>query len=175
MVEARLRAAAGAGFVLALYNPVSRARPWQLGRAFEVLREVLPGGTAVVFGRAVGRRDEAVGIVTLAEARGGDGGHGDLRDRGVGGDAGGGARRDGAAGLYAAVAGAGGGEVIELREELLDARRGAGGGGAVDEDDREAEGAGGGELGVGRGAAAVLGDDDLDAVAAEEALSPRLR
>ena len=44
VVEARLRAAAGAGFVIALYNPVSRARPWQLGRAFEVLRRGAAGG-----------------------------------------------------------------------------------------------------------------------------------
>jgi precorrin-3B C17-methyltransferase len=70
VVEARLRAAAAAGFVLALYNPVSRARPWQLARAFEVLREVLPTGTAVVFGRAVGRADEAVRVASLGEARG---------------------------------------------------------------------------------------------------------
>ncbi len=28
-----------AGFVLALYNPLSRARPWQLGAAFDALRE----------------------------------------------------------------------------------------------------------------------------------------
>ncbi|MFO1142157.1 MAG: precorrin-3B C(17)-methyltransferase [Amaricoccus sp.] len=68
VVEARLRAAAAAGFVLALYNPVSRARPWQLGRAFEVLREVLPPATAVVFGRAAGRADERIGVVELAAA-----------------------------------------------------------------------------------------------------------
>jgi precorrin-3B C17-methyltransferase len=67
-VEARLRAAAGAGFVIALYNPVSRARPWQLGRAFEVLREALPAATAVVFGRAAGRADERIAVVPLAEA-----------------------------------------------------------------------------------------------------------
>jgi len=71
VVEARLRAATGAGFVLAFYNPVSRARPWQLGRAFEVLREVLPGEVVVVFGRAVGRADEAVRVVPLAEAAAG--------------------------------------------------------------------------------------------------------
>jgi precorrin-3B C17-methyltransferase len=70
VVEARLRAAAGAGFVIALYNPVSRARPWQLGRAFEVLREVLPAEVAVVFGRAVGRADEVVAVRTLGAARG---------------------------------------------------------------------------------------------------------
>jgi precorrin-3B C17-methyltransferase len=70
LVEARLRAAAAAGFVIALYNPVSKARPWQLGRAFEVLGEALPGETAVIFGRAVGRPDEAVAVRRLDEARG---------------------------------------------------------------------------------------------------------
>jgi precorrin-3B C17-methyltransferase len=64
----RLRAAAGAGFVLALYNPASRARPWQLGRAFEVLREVLSGEIVVVFGRAALRDDERVEVTTLGAA-----------------------------------------------------------------------------------------------------------
>ena len=68
VVEDRLRAAAGAGFVIALYNPVSRARPWQLGRAFELLRKALPPATAVVFGRAAGRADERIAVVPLAEA-----------------------------------------------------------------------------------------------------------
>lgn len=68
IVEARLRAAAGAGFVIALYNPLSRARPWQLGRAFEVLREVLAPETTVIFGRAVGRGDERIALRTLGEA-----------------------------------------------------------------------------------------------------------
>ena len=35
LIERRLEAAAEAGFVIALYNPISRARPWQLGVAFE--------------------------------------------------------------------------------------------------------------------------------------------
>jgi precorrin-3B C17-methyltransferase len=70
-VETRLRAAAGAGFVIALYNPVSRARPWQLGRALEVLGEALPPETAVVFGRAAGRADERIAVVRLAEAEAG--------------------------------------------------------------------------------------------------------
>ncbi|MCT7377670.1 precorrin-3B C(17)-methyltransferase [Chelativorans salis] len=69
LIEARLRAAAGAGFVLAFYNPVSRARPWQLGRAFEILREILPAATPVIFGRAAGRPDERMTITTLREAR----------------------------------------------------------------------------------------------------------
>ncbi len=69
-IERRLGAAAAAGFVLALYNPVSRARPWQLGKAFEVLRRHLPAATPVVFGRAVGRADERLMIATLSEADG---------------------------------------------------------------------------------------------------------
>jgi len=68
LVERRLDAAAGAGFVIALYNPISRARPWQLGRAFERLRGLLPPETPVVFGRAVGRADEQMSVTTLAAA-----------------------------------------------------------------------------------------------------------
>jgi precorrin-3B C17-methyltransferase len=68
LVERRLDAAAGAGFVIALYNPISRARPWQFGNALERLRRHLPETTPVVFGRAVGRPDERVTITTLAEA-----------------------------------------------------------------------------------------------------------
>lgn len=68
LIEARLRAAAAAGFVIALYNPVSRARPWQLGRAFEVLGETLGPGVPVIFGRAVGRTGEAVKVWPLGAA-----------------------------------------------------------------------------------------------------------
>ncbi|HKR15896.1 precorrin-3B C(17)-methyltransferase [Rhizorhapis sp.] len=68
LVEKRLAAAAGAGFVLALYNPVSRARPWQLPAALDLLRRHLPDTTPVVFGRAVGRADERVIITALDEA-----------------------------------------------------------------------------------------------------------
>jgi precorrin-3B C17-methyltransferase len=68
LIERRLDAAAGAGFAIALYNPISRARPWQLGQALERLRRHLPGATPVVFGRAVGRPDESISITTLAKA-----------------------------------------------------------------------------------------------------------
>ena len=67
-VLARLRAAAGAGFVLALYNPQSRARPWQLPAAFDALRDVLPPTTAIAFATAISRPDERVSVTTLAEA-----------------------------------------------------------------------------------------------------------
>jgi precorrin-3B C17-methyltransferase len=74
-IEKRLKAAADAGFVIALYNPASRARPWQLTRAFELLRELLSPDTPVVFGRAVGRSDERVRVTRLSAA---DAAHADM-------------------------------------------------------------------------------------------------
>ena len=67
IVERRLIAAVSADFVLALYNPASRARPWQLGRAIELLREERAAATPVVLGRDVGRPDESVRVTTLGE------------------------------------------------------------------------------------------------------------
>ena len=68
VIERRLDAAAQAGFVIALYNPLSRARPWQLASALERLRRHLPATTPVIFGRAVGRTDETVMVTTLDAA-----------------------------------------------------------------------------------------------------------
>ena len=68
LIERRLEAAACAGFVIALYNPVSRARPWQLSKAFGLLARRLPDRTPVIFGRAVGRADESVTVTPLASA-----------------------------------------------------------------------------------------------------------
>ncbi len=41
VIERRLDAAAGADFVLAFYNPLSRHRPWQLGRALELVAHAI--------------------------------------------------------------------------------------------------------------------------------------
>ena len=68
VIEKRLALAAQAGFVIALYNPISKARPWQLGRAFELLRGELPGATPVIFGRAAGRPDERITVQPLETA-----------------------------------------------------------------------------------------------------------
>jgi precorrin-3B C17-methyltransferase len=68
LVERRLRLAAQADFVIALYNPLSSARPWQLGRALELLREELPGSVPVVFASAVSDAREAIDTVTLRDA-----------------------------------------------------------------------------------------------------------
>lgn len=67
-IERRLDAAADAGFVIALYNPVSKARPWQLSHAFALLGRHLPGTVPVIFSRAVGRPDESLTVMTLATA-----------------------------------------------------------------------------------------------------------
>jgi precorrin-3B C17-methyltransferase len=68
LIERRLAAAAGAGFVIALYNPISRARPWQLGKAFGLLRQHLAAPTPVILGRAIGRPDERVTVRALDTA-----------------------------------------------------------------------------------------------------------
>lgn len=69
VIEKRVRLAAEAGFAMAFYNPISKARPWQLGRAFNMLAETLPKEIPVVFGKAVGREDEMLTITTLGEAQ----------------------------------------------------------------------------------------------------------
>ena len=67
-IERRLRAAAEADFVIALYNPASKARPHQLGEAFALLRTVKATGTPVLFVRAAGSADSKVVATTIAEA-----------------------------------------------------------------------------------------------------------
>jgi precorrin-3B C17-methyltransferase len=68
VVLRRIGAAASAGFALALYNPTSTARPWQLGAALDHLRSILPAETPVGFATAVSRPDERLEIFSLAEA-----------------------------------------------------------------------------------------------------------
>jgi precorrin-3B C17-methyltransferase len=70
LIARRLDAAADAGFVIALYNPASSARPWQLGAALARLAARLAAATPVVFGRGVGRPGERVDVTTLGEAGG---------------------------------------------------------------------------------------------------------
>lgn len=68
VVEKRLVAAVEADFVVALYNPASKARPRQIFDAFAALRRVKAPETLVIFARAVGRPDERITISTLADA-----------------------------------------------------------------------------------------------------------
>nr|WP_223296753.1 precorrin-3B C(17)-methyltransferase [Thiorhodovibrio frisius] len=66
LIEQRLRLAAEADLVLALYNPRSRARPDTLGQALEILRALKAPTTPVALGHDVGRADERTRVLTLA-------------------------------------------------------------------------------------------------------------
>ncbi|MFD5448046.1 precorrin-2 C(20)-methyltransferase [Streptomyces sp. NPDC127100] len=67
VIAERLGAAAAADLVLALYNPGSRSRTWQVGKARELLLEHRAPDTPVVVARDVGGADERVRVVRLAE------------------------------------------------------------------------------------------------------------
>ncbi|MEZ0170690.1 precorrin-3B C(17)-methyltransferase [Microvirga sp. TS319] len=67
VVEKRLRAAVEADFVVALYNPISSARPWQLGAALKIVAEARAPDTPIILARAVARPDERIRILALSE------------------------------------------------------------------------------------------------------------
>jgi cobalt-precorrin 5A hydrolase/precorrin-3B C17-methyltransferase len=67
LIERRLWAAAEGDLVLALYNPRSMGRDWQLARACDILRTCRPPTTPVVLARNVTRPDEQIIRTTLAE------------------------------------------------------------------------------------------------------------
>ena len=64
----RLEAALAADFIIVLYNPASKARPWQLGEAFSLIAKHRASATPVVFAHAVGQTDERIEITTVAKA-----------------------------------------------------------------------------------------------------------
>lgn len=68
VIEKRLKLAAEADFVIALYNPASKARPEQIERAFALLRSVRAPETVVMLAQAVGRSDEALHVTRLADS-----------------------------------------------------------------------------------------------------------
>lgn len=69
LIEKRLRLAAEADFVIALYNSASKARPDQIGKAFALLQTCRAPDTVLMLARAVGRADEDITITTLNNAR----------------------------------------------------------------------------------------------------------
>ncbi|CAH2784837.1 MAG: Proposed precorrin-4 hydrolase (analogous to cobalt-precorrin-5A hydrolase) / Precorrin-3B C(17)-methyltransferase (EC [uncultured Paraburkholderia sp.] len=69
IIETRLRHAAQADLVMAFYNPISRARPWQLDKALDIVREYRAANTQVVLGRDIGRPGGTLRTVTLGELR----------------------------------------------------------------------------------------------------------
>lgn len=72
IIEERLRHAAEADLVMAFYNPISRARPWQLDKALDIVREYRAAQTLVVLGRDIGRPGSTLRTITLGELRSSD-------------------------------------------------------------------------------------------------------
>jgi len=66
-IEQRLRAAAEADFVVALYNPVSKRRRHQLAAACDILLAHRPADTPVIIARNLARDGETVRILPLGE------------------------------------------------------------------------------------------------------------
>lgn len=68
VIEHRLRMAAQADLVLALYNPRSLARPDGFDRTLAILREACGDARPVIFARAVSTPDEVLQVVPLGDA-----------------------------------------------------------------------------------------------------------
>jgi precorrin-2 C20-methyltransferase / precorrin-3B C17-methyltransferase len=67
VVAQRLSAVAAADMAIAIYNPASSQRRWQVGAMRDVLLEHRPPHTPVVLGRDVGGPAESVRVITLGE------------------------------------------------------------------------------------------------------------
>lgn len=67
VIERRLDLASQADLALAFYNPISRSRPWQLGRALEIVRQHRTPQTPVTLGRDIGRPGQTLRIITLGD------------------------------------------------------------------------------------------------------------
>ncbi len=69
LIEKRLEAAASGDFVVALYNPRSKNRDWQLGQAKEILLKHRPASTPVMLARQLGRTEESSQLTCLARLK----------------------------------------------------------------------------------------------------------
>ncbi len=67
IIEKRLDLASQADLALAFYNPISRSRPWQLGRALEIVALHRTPDTPVVLGRDIGRPGQTLRVTTLGQ------------------------------------------------------------------------------------------------------------
>lgn len=67
VIEQRLDLASQADLALAFYNPISRSRPWQLGRALEIVRKHRSPDTPVTLGRDIARPGQSLRVITLGE------------------------------------------------------------------------------------------------------------
>ena len=68
-IEKRIRAAADADFVIALYNPSSKKRGDYLQKVCDMMLEYKDGDTVCGFVRNIGREGESATVLTLKELR----------------------------------------------------------------------------------------------------------
>ena len=68
-IEKRLKAAAEADFVIAIYNPNSKGRPGYLARACDILLEIIPEARVCGIARNIGREGESFSVMTLKELK----------------------------------------------------------------------------------------------------------
>lgn len=64
-IESRLNAAAQGDFVVALYNPRSKERDWQLQHALNIFMQHRPNTTPVAITRQLGRKNEHIDLYNL--------------------------------------------------------------------------------------------------------------
>jgi cobalt-precorrin 5A hydrolase/precorrin-3B C17-methyltransferase len=69
VIEKRIAHAGEADLVMAFYNPLSKARPWQFDRAIDIVKRYRDSNTPVVLGRDIGRPAEALRVVMLGELK----------------------------------------------------------------------------------------------------------
>ena len=67
LIEKRIKAAASADFITAIYNPKSEGRYWQLYRLIEIFLQERDPQTPVGFVRQAGREEQEVTITTLTD------------------------------------------------------------------------------------------------------------
>ena len=65
LIEARIRHAVQADLVIAVYNPGSQSRTWQVPRLHDLLREMVPDDRVLIVGRDVGGPEEALSVTTV--------------------------------------------------------------------------------------------------------------
>lgn len=67
VIEARLSAALSADLVIAIYNPGSGSRTWQVSALKDILAQHLPGDRPIIMGRDVGGSEHQITVTTVAE------------------------------------------------------------------------------------------------------------
>ena len=65
LIEARIRHAVQADLVIAVYNPGSQSRTWQVPRLHDLLREMVPDDRVLIVGRDVGGPEQTLSVTTV--------------------------------------------------------------------------------------------------------------